>query len=177
MSTTLLRATKWFAILCISLMAMLVAARKCNSLFRPDYPPQAMLASPNGVCALVEYKFRGGERGYLADPFRALLMLEGDAFYNVIDLSSGKILRDSTNAIPALPAISQGLVGMGSAVFYWSKDGTTAAFPGGEGPFHEWTGIRECEGTQADSQFAGLRCHSDSNNPACSQLRTKLDRR
>ena len=158
-------------------MVILVVARKCNSIFRPDYQPHAILASPNGACALVEYKFRGGERGYWADPFRALLMLEGDAFYNVIDLSSGKILRDSTKAIPALPAISQGLAGMGSSVFYWSTNGTTAAFPGGDGPFHEWTGIRECGGTQADSQFAGLRCYRDSNHPACPQLRAKLDRR
>lgn len=152
-----------------------VVARKGNILFRADYPPQSILLNPSGICALIEYKFHGGERGDWLDPFRLFLMLEGDAFYNVVDLRSMKIVRDSTTEIPAIRALSQGLVGMGDEVFYWNKNGKVAAFPGGD-LFHEWTDINECEGPTAASEFANLRCASDIQNPVCEHVRGQLKR-
>jgi hypothetical protein len=145
-------------------------ARKNNNIVRPEYQAESIVASPNGSCALVEYKFHGGERGKMIDPFPMLLMLEGDAFYMVVNLQSGKILRDSTTEIPAIKGLSLGLAGMGYDVFFWDETGTTAAFPGGEGPYHEWKGIQQCGETQIFTKFAGLRCHGDSTSQPCMQL-------
>jgi hypothetical protein len=156
------------------LLAMLAAARHFSSGFRPAYQPQTILTSPNGACALVEYNFRGGERGYWSDPYRMILLLEGDAFFTVTELRSGKIVRDSSAEITTLPAYSLASAGMGKDVFYWGKDGRTAAFPGGEGPFHEWTGIHECTGAKAAAEFADLSCYADSHDAACTNIRAKL---
>jgi hypothetical protein len=141
---------------------------------RPAYPPGAILTNPAGTCALVEYQFKGGERWNWLDPYSLFVMADGDAFYLVKNISTGKVLRDSTATIPAIPAISLGLAGMGNSVFYWSQDGSVAAFPGGEGPYHEWTGIDECAGTRRQADFSSLDCAADNTTAACTALRAKL---
>jgi hypothetical protein len=156
------------------LAAGLIVLRLNAGLVRPAYPPGSILANPAGTCALVEYQFRGGERWHWLDPYALFVMADGDAFYLVKEIGSGKVLRDSAATMPAIPALSLGLAGMGDSVFYWSKDGSSAAFPGGEGPYHEWTGIEECSGPKRQSDFSSLACSADNATPACAALRAKI---
>lgn len=163
------------SLLALAILVILVVILRFNpGLVRPAYLPGSILTNPAGTCALVEYPFKGGERWNWLDPYSLFVMADGDAFYLVKHIETGKVLRDSTATIPAIPAISLGLAGMGNSVFYWSQDGTVAAFPGGEGPYHEWTGIDECAGKRRQSDFSSLDCTSDKTTPVCTALRAKL---
>ncbi|TDY97050.1 UNVERIFIED_ORG: hypothetical protein DFO49_1524 [Herbaspirillum seropedicae] len=151
--------------------------RKYSTLIRPHYPPISIALNPAGTCALTEYNFRGGERGYWADPYRWFLLASGDAFYTITDLRTGRIIRDSTTQIiPGLEANSLVAVAMGADVFYWSADGTKANFPGGraEDYFHEWTDIKECAGERAESEYTNLTCDVDTASQLCMRLRDSL---
>ncbi len=164
------------AIFLAVVIATYVFLKKNSTLVRPYYPPESILMNPAGTCALTEYKFKGGERWYWLDPYSWFVMADGDAFYTITDIRTGKIIRDSTASIPAINSISRGWAGMGDSVFYWSNNGKTAAFPGGEGPYHEWTDIQECEGTKTKSEFSDLECNSDNRSSVCDKLRSALQR-
>ena len=89
---------------------------------------------------------------------------------------TGKIIKDSTTQIIfSIEANSQASVAMGNDVFYWSKDGNKANFPG-EAPnyFYEWTDIEECEGTKRQSGYANISCSLDNKSAICENLRSKL---
>jgi hypothetical protein len=161
----------------LSVVAFYVVLRKHSTIARPHYPPESILINPGGTCALVEYKFRGGERWSWPDPYALFTLSGGNAFYTIVDLRSGRIVRDSTTSIIAIPAQSQDSIGMGSAVHHWSKDGSVAAFPGGDGPFYEWTDIKECAGTTRQSEYANASCNLDSASAKCEKLRAKLSPR
>lgn len=156
------------------LMAVYVLLRLHPALIRPPYAPQSVLVNPAGTCALVEYKFGGGERWSWFDPYALFTLSSGDAFYTIVDLGTGKIVRDNTDSLMPIKAYSQESAGMGDSVFYWSRDGASAAFPGGEGPNHEWTDIKQCVGTQSQSAFANANCEIDDATPTCQKLRSKL---
>lgn len=171
------RISKLLLIAAILIGSSYVYLRKNSTLIRPTYPPISIALNPAGTCALTEYNFRGGERGHWADPYRWFLLASGDAFYTIIDLRTGKIIRDSTTQIiPGLEANSLVAAAMGNDVFYWSADGTKANFPGGnaEDYFHEWTDIKECAGKRAESDYANLTCHLDTVSPRCTALRDAL---
>lgn len=171
------RFSKCLLTVAIIISSIYVFVRKNSTLIRPHYPPISIALNPAGTCALTEYNFRGGERGYWADPYRWFLLASGDAFYTITDLRTGKIIRDSTTQIvPGLEANSLGAVAMGNDVFYWSPDGTKANFPGGraEDYFHEWTDIKECAGERAESDYANLTCDVDTVSPRCTALRDAL---
>jgi len=164
-------------IVVIVIASIYVFLRTNGQLIRPTYPVIAITVNPAGTCALAEYNFRGGERWYWTDPYRWFLLASGDAFYTITDLRSGKIIRDSTAQIfPSLEANSLVAVAMGSDVFYWSSNGMTANFPGGraEDYFHEWTDLKECEGRNAESDYANLNCRMDTASELCKRLSDAL---
>jgi hypothetical protein len=169
----MMKYSRWphWVVIALIICSIFASIRQNNSVFRSGYIPKYILVNPAGTCALVEYHFNGGERWYWTDFFYVLSMSNGDAFYSVVDLRNRNILRDTTTAIPPIQALSQGLVGMGNSVFYWSKDGRNAAFPGGEGPLHEWAGITQCAGYSNQSQFSNLKCNIDAPGKACASLK------
>jgi hypothetical protein len=128
----------------------------------------------SGTCALVEYKFGHGERWSWLDPYALFTLSIGNAFYTVVDIRNKKIVRDNTSSLIPITAYSQSSIGMGDSVFYWTQDGRAAAFPGGDGPYHEWTNIEECAGSTPQSDYANLSCSSDEKSSLCEKLRTGL---
>jgi hypothetical protein len=155
--------------------------RKHNTIFRINYAPESIITNPAGTCALIEYNFHRASRSLGIDMYRLFLLAPGDAFYTVTKIQSGEIIRDSTTQIvPSITAHSLAKVAMGNDVFYWSKDGKVAAFPGGDGPFYEWTDIKECEGTTPtpeyanSTEYANVSCDADNKSQLCEMLREQL---
>jgi len=163
----------------VGLVAFLVCTyillRKEPRRIRPHIKPQSILINPAATCALIEFDFRGGERWSWLDPYALFTLSEGDAFYTVVELRSKKIIRDSTWPVIPITAYSQALVGMGSSVFFWSADGRSAAFPGGDGPAHTWDDINECAGEKSTSPYSNLICFSGNQSAQCTAVRQMID--
>jgi hypothetical protein len=183
------RLLKFCAVFLIILMTAYVVLtvgayvffRKHNTIFRINYEPQSIITNPAGTCALIEYNFHRASRSLGVDLYRLFLLAPGDAFYTVTKIQSGEIIRDSTTQIvPSLTAYSRAAIGMGSSVFYWGSDGKVAAFPGGDGPFYEWTDIKECDGTTPtteyanSAEYANVSCTADNKSQLCEKLRELL---
>lgn len=169
------RSGTLFACMVIVLLASYLLLRKVPQLIRPAIEPQTILVNPGAKCALIEYAFRGGERWSWLDPYALFTLSDGDAFYTVVDLRSKKVVRDSTWPIIPITAYSQGSVGMGRSVFFWSADGRSAAFPGGEGPAYIWDNIHECTGEKSASPYSNLECSLDKQSPQCSAIRNMIE--
>lgn len=145
-----------------------MSARKLNPYSRPIYGPNVVAASPNGRCALVQYLFHDGKHG--VDPFSALLLL-GEAFSSVLDLKTGKVLRDSSTEFPAIHAVSDNI-----GYMRWADD-TSAEFPEDRGPFHEWSGLLDCAEQDHPPAFAGVMCFGDEpSTSACGLLMHEVRR-
>lgn len=153
----LARLAAWSVGVALALWVVLILARHFNPGFRPYYPSQAVMVNENGQCALVQHSFRQ------LDLFQLGLLLEGDAFYTVIDLQSGNILRDSTTAIKAIYALQ-----VPGSYMQWNGN-TGVEFP----LDNEWSDIRQCGEGKAPPQFSGLNCSYDyrpSKKPECERL-------
>ncbi|MDR9836500.1 hypothetical protein [Herbaspirillum huttiense] len=169
------RSTKLFALVTLALLASYLLLRKVPQLIRPAIEPQTILVNPGAKCALIEYAFRGGERWSWLDPYALFTLSDGDAFYTVVELHSKKVVRDSTWPIIPITAYSQESVGMGRSVFFWSADGRSAAFPGGEGPAYIWENIHECAGEKSASPYSNHECSLDKQSPQCSAIRNMIE--
>jgi hypothetical protein len=156
------RSTKLFALVTLALLASYLLLRKVPQLIRPAIEPQTILVNP-------------GARWSWLDPYALFTLSDGDAFYTVVDLRSKKVVRDSTWPIIPITAYSQGSVGMGRSVFFWSADGRSAAFPGGEGPAYIWENIHECAGEKSASPYSNLECSLDKQSPQCSAIRNMIE--
>lgn len=162
------RFVLWACVIAASLCIVMVLARKLNPYFRPAYGPNVVAASPNGHCALVQYLFHDKEHG--VDPFPTLLLL-GEAFYTVLDLKTGKVLRDSSTELPAIHAVSDNV-----SYMRWTDD-TSAEFPEDGGPFHEWSELRDCAEQNRPPAFAGAMCFGDEpSTSACGLLMREVRR-
>lgn len=171
------RLVKLLAALTVILAVSYAFLRKNSTLIRPHYQAMDIVVNPAGTCALTEYNFRGGERWNWADPYAWFVLAPADAFYTITDIRTGKIIKDSTTQILfSISANSQASVAMGNDVFYWSKDGRNANFPGGlsNNYFYEWRDIEECEGQERQSEYANITCPLDSKSFLCEKLRGKL---
>lgn len=155
------------------LFALFVLLRVNNDWIRPSYLPQSILVNPAGTCALTEYDFHGSRFSHL-DPYRQFIGAHGDAFYTVTDLRSGHRIRDSLTSALAIAGVSRDIDDSGSTDFYWSRDGSTAAFPASPGPTHEWPDIGQCAGTRPVSPYANLACEAGDTSPQCRQIRKQL---
>jgi len=155
------------------LFALFVMLRINNDWIRPHYAPQSILVNPAGTCALTEYDFHGSRFSHL-DAYRQFIGAQGDAFYTITDLRTGHRVRDSLTNPTAIAAVSRTIDDSGSIDFYWSRDGSTAAFPATPGPAHEWAQLQVCRGSRPVSPYASLACAPDDTRPACMEIRKQL---